>query len=64
MLFQRPDLQPEQEWWPQCPIRMNFLIGFRYNPSLITVQLSADSRLRFVEHVEEYCHTQACQQVN
>jgi hypothetical protein len=43
---------------------MNFLIGFRYNPSLITVQLSADSRLRFVEHVEEYCHTQACQQVN
>jgi len=50
-----------QEFQTQC---MKFLIAFRYNPSLIVVLRSADSRLRFVEHVQEYRHTQARQQMN
>jgi hypothetical protein len=31
---------------------------------LITVLRSTDSRLLLVEHVQEYGHTQACQQMN
>jgi hypothetical protein len=44
--------------------RLHYCSGIPPLRSLITVLCSAASTLPFVEHVQEYGHTQACQQMN